>query len=152
MSDDEAIARAFIAQYRTLRDDVYKAWYLPWTEARGQFAAAEERVKSIRSSPLALFAQLQPVVSTAMGAEVRTDRRVAALRVVEALRMQAAADGGKLPESLSQVTVVPIPDDPATGKPFAYRLGDGAAILEAGPEGIKGKAPNYRLTIRRSTP
>ncbi|MFO0889841.1 MAG: hypothetical protein U0790_11955 [Isosphaeraceae bacterium] len=148
MSDDEAIARAFSDQYRVLRDEVYKSWYLPYREARGQLAATEQKLKSTPPGPLAVFAQVQPAIAAALGAEIRTDRRVAALRAIEAIRMQAAADG-KLPASLAAVTVVPVPDDPATGRPFEYHLENGTATLSAPPEGIRGPAPNYRLSIRK---
>lgn len=58
-----------------------------------------------------------------------TDRQLAALTAVEALRSYAAANGGKLPEKLTDVTATPIPENPATGEPFEYRVEDGVATL-----------------------
>ena len=49
------------------------------------------------------------------------DRKVAMLRVVEALRLHAGSTG-RLPDSLDQVKVVPIPIDPLSGKVFEYEL------------------------------
>jgi hypothetical protein len=78
-----------------------------------------------------------------LGAQARLDRRVAALRVVEAIRMYAATKGGALPESLDNITDVPVPLDPVTGKPFGYHLEGGRAQV-SGPSG--GMAPVYRLS------
>jgi hypothetical protein len=87
------------------------------------------------------------------GATVRTDRRIAALRCVEAVRLYAAANGGKLPEKLADVTAVPIPDDPATGKPFAYRLEGERATLDgpppAGQPRSRSNAVTYEITVRK---
>jgi hypothetical protein len=61
----------------------------------------------------------------------KLDREIAALRCVEALRAYAAAHEGKLPKALDDVTEVPIPADPLTGKAFQY-LSDGrTAVLSA---------------------
>ena len=42
----------------------------------------------------------------------RTERRIALLRAVEAIRMHAAGHGGMPPTSLAEVNVVPVPGDP----------------------------------------
>jgi hypothetical protein len=64
----------------------------------------------------------------------RRDRAVALLRVIEALRLYAAAHQGALPSSLDKVDAVPIPLDPTTGKPFVYHLAEGGvASLETPP-------------------
>ena len=85
-----------------------------------------------------------------LDAQMWLDRRVAALRVVEAIRLYAASHDGKLPEDLNQVTEVPVPDDPATGKPFEYRRDGAAAVLALPDAGMKGRPiPPYRITIRK---
>jgi hypothetical protein len=67
---------------------------------------------------------------------VRFDRRVAALRVVEAVRHYAATHDGKLPQKLAQITETPIPHDPFTGKPFEYNGGrDSFSISAAAIDG-----------------
>jgi hypothetical protein len=55
---------------------------------------------------------------------------MAADRVIEAIRMYAAQNGGKLPQSLSEITVVPVPVHPRFGTPFPYKLAGGTATLE----------------------
>src|SRR5207244_2759675 len=96
-----------------------------------------------------LFAQYLPAISAAITAELRLDRRVTILRVVEALRMDAAAHDGALPEALNQITDVPVPDDPATGKPFEYHRAGNSATLSGPQAGLPPPWPSYRITIRR---
>ena len=59
------------------------------------------------------------------------DRRIAALAVLEAIRIYAAGHGGRLPEKLGDVVEVPIPNDPTRDEPFVYRREGEAAILES---------------------
>jgi len=56
-------------------------------------------------------------------------RDIDAMRVIEAIRMHAA-ETGQLPETLDDISVVPIPLNPATNKPFDYQLNDGTATLK----------------------
>ncbi|MCC7476516.1 MAG: hypothetical protein IT425_14080, partial [Pirellulales bacterium] len=58
---------------------------------------------------------------------------IASLRVIEALRMHAANHNRQLPKSLDEITAVPVPLNPATGKSFVYRLDGKTAILELPP-------------------
>ncbi len=129
MSEDEVVARALVGQYRDLRDEQFKLSYLPWREARTRINEAEARLKSVKPGPLTVLAELQSSILNCLEAQMKLDRRVAALRVVEAVRLYAASHDGKLPEELSQITEVPVPDDPATGKPFEYRRDGAAAVL-----------------------
>jgi hypothetical protein len=73
---------------------------------------------------------LLPVPRRSYVAEARCARTVAVLRVVEALRMHAARNGGKLPASLDEVICVPVPENPMTGEPFLYKLVDGVAVID----------------------
>jgi hypothetical protein len=91
----------------------------------------------------ALFADLLPDPARARRALGRLEQRVALLRHVEALRLYAAAHGGKLPEKLADVPV-PLPSDPFTGKPFAYKAEGNTAHLRGGPD---GDAVRYEVTV-----
>lgn len=72
---------------------------------------------------------LLPTFEQAHEAEARGTMRPIALMALEAIRMHAWENGGRLPASLEEITVVPVPDNPATGKPFPYRLeGDTASL------------------------
>jgi hypothetical protein len=78
-----------------------------------------------------LFADLVPNVIAIRRAQARLDQRVGLLRCVEALRLYAAGHDGKLPAKLSDCPV-PLPEDPFTGKPFAYKVEAGTAHLGSG--------------------
>lgn len=79
----------------------------------------------------------------------RLDRHVAALQCIEAIRLYAA-NNGELPNELSNITDVAIPDDPAIEKPFMYHRTGSKAILEApAPEGATAKyAMRYELKLK----
>lgn len=86
-----------------------------------------------------------------LGAQTRIDCKIAALRVIEASRLYAAANGGNLPDRLDMITQVPVPDDPFTGRPFAYSRDGQTATLTAhipsNPKVVTGL--RYRVTIRK---
>ncbi len=150
MSGDEVVARALVGQYREMRDDQFKLSYLPWRDARSLFKEAEQRLKAVKAGPLTVLAELQSSIGNCLNSQMWLDRRLAALRVVEALRLYAASHDGKLPDELNQVTEVPVPDDPATGKPFEYRRDGAAAVLTQPEAGLSGRpTPSYRITIRK---
>ncbi len=60
----------------------------------------------------------------------RLDRHVTILQCIEAMRLYAAAHEGTFPKRLSDITLVPVPDDPATNKPFVYTRSGAKAVLE----------------------
>ena len=93
-----------------LRDEVLKVTYLPYPEARPLIDVVAERLRSIPASEAKRVAKMfLPAIQKVPAVPVRLDRKIAALRAVEALRLHAAGNGGQLPERLDQVTVVPIP-------------------------------------------
>jgi tetratricopeptide (TPR) repeat protein len=89
-------------------------------------AEAAEFKKANQANPLSLFVS---TFSKAVWNFARTDRRTAALAAVEAIRSYAAEHGGALPKSLHDVKETPVPENPATGKPFEYRVENGIATL-----------------------
>ena len=88
-----------------------------------------------------------PSTFAARLAAVRLGNQVAGLRTLEALRMHAAANGGRLPNSLADVSVVPVPISPASGKPLAYRLDGEVAILEVPSAPRRPASGGWRLEI-----
>lgn len=80
----------------------------------------------------------------------RLDRHIAALQCIEAMRLYAASHNGKFPNQISDITEVPIPNDPVTQKPFAYSHTGSKAILEGPiPEGGTAKdAIRYELNLK----
>jgi hypothetical protein len=110
--------------YHAIRDDTHKWMLVPYW-------LAAPHLKQPTSSPapleadnplLALIKMIEPTVKAARLAELRLDRHLDALQTIEAIRLHVASHGGKLPASLAEITEVPVPLDPATGKPFEYNL------------------------------
>jgi hypothetical protein len=141
-------------QYRRLQDDLYKWYGLPYWEARPQLEQADREIRQARNRLEAIpFIDLLPALDKVTRAAARLDRRIAALRCVEAVRLYAAGHDGKLPAALGAVTDVPIPIDPMTGKAFEYRAtGEQATLRGPAPAGQRPSANNavtYELTLRR---
>lgn len=148
MSEDQMVALFLAGRYRELWDDLFKASYLPPREALPQLAAAEKRMQAAKSGPLHVLVSMFPNIEGVIRSVQRADRRLAALRVIEAIRLYAAAHDGNLPEALDRITEVPVPADPATGEPFIYRAADSAAILHGLRADLPGPGISYRITVR----
>jgi hypothetical protein len=147
-SDDHAIVLAMVTGYQELYHEFFKHAYLPYPQGVPVGRVTEERVVASKKGPAALFGSILPAVHSVQMSEVMLDRKVAALRVVAALRLYAAAHKGQLPESLDEVKDVPIPIDPMTGKPFEYRReADGAVLI--GVNSAKAFRLLYRMTVRK---
>jgi len=80
----------------------------------------------------------------------RLDRHVAVLQCIEALRLYAADHSGKFPNQLSDITQVPVPDDPVTRKPFVYSRTGSKTVLEGpAPKGGTAKeAIRYEISLK----
>jgi len=124
--------------------EVFKLAHLPYHEATARMPATLKRLEGeghlhghfSGREGLPLTSLLLPAVGNVMQVEVRTARNLAALQTIEAIRMHAAV-GGKLPAALVEVTIVPVPRNPATGEPFPYSFdaATGAAKLDVPPVG-----------------
>jgi len=67
---------------------------------------------------------------TAFSLMNRLGRHITVLECVEAMRLHAAVNKGRFPNRLSDITQVPVPNDPVTGKPFAFSRTGSTAVLE----------------------
>jgi hypothetical protein len=137
--------------------NVFKWASLPYSQ---QGTRADESMKKMiaemggpgqvtAADPLFLARLLLPAVNSAMYAEIRLHSNFAGLQTIEALRLHAAANGGRLPKTLEEVTIVPIPFNPATEKPFPYEFRDGIATLTVpAPQGqIAGAGKKYVIRM-----
>jgi hypothetical protein len=140
-----------IDSYHEFRDDAFKASYLPFLEGRHVFTEAEaRRLSSPNTEARRLPDALLPAIDKIQVSENRLERKIALLRVIEAIRLYAAAHGGRLPEKLSEITLVPVPDDPGTGKAFEYqRDGDIATLISRMPgEKTEHASFRYRMVMK----
>jgi hypothetical protein len=80
----------------------------------------------------------------------RLDGDVAALQCVEAIRSYAASHGGQLPQTLAEITEIPVPKDPMSGAAFRYTRTGATAVLEsATPAGGDAKdVTRYEITLK----
>ncbi|HEV3415675.1 MAG TPA: hypothetical protein VG056_02635, partial [Pirellulales bacterium] len=154
MSAAQVILIYTMQTYDELRDDTFKWFSLPYTEARQGMERADKKLKEsiANGREIIPFATLLlPAVFNVKNAETRSIQKIAALEVIEALRLYAAGHDGKLPETLQDIAEVPIPLDPYRGEPFIYvRNGDSARLespfpnhdplryeIQLAPEGAK---------------
>lgn len=152
MPPGQVLLLALAGQYREWRDEWFKATYLPYAEAQPLLADTLKRLEAApQTDGIALARAFVPALGRVNQVQARLERRFAALRVIEALRLHLAANKGELPDKLDQVKVVPIPLDPATGKPFAYqRDGQTATLSSRIPgESLAQTGLRYRLTLRK---
>jgi len=141
--------------YRQFADDFEKLWYVPFADMHKADDAVAKRLGGAKlvsggdeREVLPIVTLLLPAMQAARTSQVRLERDVAALRVIEALRIYAAEHDGALPQSLADIDQVPVPDNPATGKPFVYRLAGQTAILELPPsDRIPGYNRRFEIQI-----
>ena len=139
-------------QYLELRDDYFKWILLPDDEMRGSIKQGQDRVDlRIHQGEGTPFAEGLPNIRPAMSTTWRSQRHINMIQAIKALRMYAA-EHGRWPEKLDDITEVPVPLDPWSQKPFVYSVKDGVAVLEA-PATPKAPWPaqndqRYELTLR----
>jgi hypothetical protein len=137
--------------YDEIRDDQVKWLFLSHVEASKGMEQADRSLKEACAAHreiIPIAALLLPAVQACKNAETRMNWYVAQLRVLEALRLYAAAHD-RLPDRLSEITEVPIPVNPFDGKSFTYRRDGDKAVLgceEAGPRGLPWR---YEITLAK---
>lgn len=117
-------------EYQKLANEMEKTSYLPFPEARKLRDKNRKLFRSFQpSSPGSVIAEmLLPAIEQVHTAQHRVQRDIDSMRVIEAIRMHAAKTG-ELPASLDDISVVPVPQNPMTGKSFVYQFENGAATL-----------------------
>jgi hypothetical protein len=140
-------------EYLEMLDNQFKWFEIPYSQAHPNLQKSKKQIDNHqrnRGIKMNLFCTLLPALSRVAFLHARLDRNIALLRTIEAIRMFAADHSGGLPSSLAEITAVPIPADPVTGKDFIYRRIDARnARLEApvAPDERK-RRPVYELTIK----
>jgi hypothetical protein len=128
-------------RYEIARDEDMKALALPYWQAR----AVSDSIPPIPREQETPFTLLRAQFVKVKAAQAQLDQRIALLRCVEALRMYAAEHDGRLPEKLDDIRL-PLPIDPATGKPFTYKVDGKTVHLHGDPLRVQ---LHYELTIGR---
>jgi hypothetical protein len=98
-----------------------------------------------------VFVQFMPRINKVVETQVRIDQTMLGLQTIEAIRMYAARNDGRLPGSLDELSAVaPLPKDPVSGLPFVYRLERERAILEWAPIRPESaqRGVRYEITIQ----
>jgi hypothetical protein len=146
-----------LLEYDTALDTFLVSQNLPYWEMTQRLSEAnrkvlEDRWKNPQASAIPLTPLILPAVQKVAYAGARSERKIALLRTIEALRFHAARHHGQLPATLGDITEVSVPLDPATGRPFEYALqGDRAKLRAPPPAHEKASASNsaaYTLRIR----
>jgi hypothetical protein len=146
---------ASIHRYQAIMDDMIKWSNEPYYVSAPELAKLEKQLGELKASygeGIPMASLLIPAINKVNLATTRLDRRIAALRCIEAIRLHAAANGGQLPTSLDEIKEAPIPHDPLTGKPFEYQVEGAKATLK----GVSPMGPNsniyaiyYELSLTR---
>jgi hypothetical protein len=150
MSDEEVGVRYFAARVLIENDRAVSVLHLPPAEGLPLLREFRQR--------RAAWSEEEPELEIVVGNFVAgalpiwgAQRRVAALRIVAALRDHAARHEGELPATLDAIADLPIPVDPFTNRPFEYRVEDGVATLVGEPVTIDEKPEfglRYRIRVR----
>jgi hypothetical protein len=143
-----------LVRFRNLRDEHFVWFNAPYAEAIQGMRKSEEKIKALRNQPPFNYLQtmlilLLPAVDKVYGSQMRTERRLASLRAVEAVRLHAAKHDGKPPAKLGDIMAVPVPTDPASGKPFEYSVdGNRFTITVTPPPGERpDKTNNWKYVV-----
>ena len=118
-------------------------------ETRKRLARAEDP----NAPAISLVPFLFPRMDRIAFLRERTDRKIALLRTVEAIRCYAATHDAQLPPTLSAIKDVPLPLDPVTGKAFVYYVNRDTATLRDIPTANEtpsmSTSVTYELRIRK---
>jgi hypothetical protein len=153
MPAGKAILLYAVQRYQVLMDDMFKWWTLPFWQAWPGMQETDRRVdRAARTQEVPILGIMIPSLTKGYVQTADVDRRFAALRTIEAIRVYAAAHDGELPASLDEIQEVPVPINPMTGQAFPYRLEGGRAVLEvSSPAGMPSAdwGVQYELTLRK---
>jgi hypothetical protein len=155
MAVGQVLAIYMEGNYRNIAEEWEKIWYVPFAnmpkiaeELDRRLAAAHPLGSSDDREIIPMAALLLPSIQATRSAQVRLERQVAALRVIEALRLYAADHNGELPSSLEKITSISVPLNPTTDRPFEYRLdGKTAKLTLPESDGLNGGNGRYEIQI-----
>lgn len=146
----QVVFLAAVRYYDYMRDEMFKYWYLPYWQAPpkkpnpiSQQIRDNEATYGPVTRPTNLFL---PAVHAVRQAHARSLQTIALLQTVEAIRIYATRNDGRLPESLDDLPL-PAGVEPHTGKPPQYSLKGDSAIIAGHPN--PGLQYRFELTIAK---
>jgi hypothetical protein len=150
MDPTQVVVLRWVQVYRELLDEMVIWSRHTLSERRPALKHVHDHLRhELANRPEAVLANLMlPAISAASTAVVRGDQRIAMLRVVEAVRLYAASHEGKLPASLDEISEVPVPFDPATGRAFGYRLEGNTGVLTSADRQVVRPDTRFEITIK----
>jgi hypothetical protein len=153
LKESVPLALGGFGRYRPLRDDLQRAFGLPYHRAAAVFKTIRERAVEMKKNDLtpagSLFELTIPALEKTYHGFARLDRRMAGLTAVEAVRLHAAGNKGTPPSALADITAVSVPSDPFTARPFEYAArADGFTLTAPEDSASPGSGFRYVVTFR----
>ncbi len=157
MPPAQAVLLRSLNRHRDVWEEQVACFSLPISRAFQELDRIERTAKKARADHkddtlFAVMSLLYPAVQKVHFAHARLIRRIELIRTLEALRLQIATDEGKIPDSLDNVTVVEVPKDPFTNRPFEYAPSKNGFRLVAPPLPGLGRGMGehiYDITLRK---
>lgn len=150
MPESQVVLTYVVRTFEDARDN-YVKWWFASDLLSGSGLAVEKMTKAAQLSaqqerilgPLSQFS----FPMNALQRLASLDRKIAILRIVEALRLYAASHEDRLPKALNDVDEVVIPVDPVSGRPFDYQLVGDVATLKVSP--VQDQPTTYEIQLAR---
>ncbi len=158
MPQVQVVALEAYKEYREAWEEGLKWMHVPEALNDDNYKKAAERVRKATDKLDALFfrgllkgltAPRDPLALDMLyKRRYAFERRIAALRCVEAMRLYAAGHDGKWPGALTDITEVHVPADPVTGKEFIFKVAEGkATLVSPKAEGKNLPVPDITLEL-----
>jgi hypothetical protein len=152
MPDAQAVLLYSTHIYDEICDQFRRSFLLPYPESGKERENAKKRLDNtiafgVEILPLSYW--FAPRSMNSPDFIANTDRKIAALRIFEAIRMYGASHDGRLPKALSDITAVPIPNDPISGSPFFYHCdGNKALLVSRTPSSFSPGTLSYEIETK----
>ena len=129
MQNPQLVGLYLARGYDEATEEFFKWKDVPYWQAAKGLAEIEREIKTDQAN--VLVSVLLPSLRQATASTLQPQRRVDALRTLEAIRDYAANHDGKAPATLADLKDLPLPTDVSTGSPFIYQLSTKGFILDA---------------------
>jgi len=132
MSDDEAVLRWYTHLHMNLDQHAAALQSLPPREAQAEYPRLKAEAQSIQErTGVEHWKHVTPVGTYVSAWALK--RKIASLRVIEAVRHYMATHEEKLPASLNDIQDLVLPVDPLTDQPFLWQVNGETAMLKSPP-------------------